>query len=184
MAKRASIEDKVIRDVEKIIMKNASNFLKGRATSTFMKMEMKKAIKKTVYDTYQPELYDRRGSSGGLLDINNIKIKVSYKTNKVENAPSYTTYVLNIRDIAKLDGPIAGHKTGYKKIDDYLFSLKDGTINNKNIQKKTEVYDLFNSPSYLVYGQHYGINREFNKQIKSSTFYASFKKACLKGIGR
>lgn len=46
---------------------------------------MYKVIKKSVYDSYSPLVYERRGESGGLLDPNNIVAKVSGNHITIEN---------------------------------------------------------------------------------------------------
>ena len=86
---------KNINDLFKRIEKDVQEVLVNEVAET-VKDEMKQAIDDTVYSTYEPEYYKRRGEQGGLLDEDNITVT------ELENG-------ILLRDTA----PLNGGKTGY-----------------------------------------------------------------------
>ena len=86
---------KNINDLFKRIEKDIQEVLINEVADT-VKDEMKQAIDDTVYSTYEPEYYKRRGEQGGLLDEDNITVT------ELENG-------ILLRNTA----PLNGSKTGY-----------------------------------------------------------------------
>lgn len=66
---------KSLSQLQKYIQKDVNDILE-KEIAPRMEWLLKEHIQKDVYDVYSPNMYDRRGKNGGLLDPANIKSNV------------------------------------------------------------------------------------------------------------
>lgn len=81
---------------------------------------IQKHVNRDVYDAYSPTQYNRRGSSGGLIDENNIVGEI------ISDGMLFT------KNIAEANTPFKGHS--YSTDDDTMFGrwINDGLVYNFN----------------------------------------------------
>ena len=117
---------KNINDLFKRIEKDIQETLVNEVADT-VKDEMKQAIDDTVYSTYEPEYYKRRGEQGGLLDEDNITVT------ELENG-------ILLRNTAPLDNDDAAYDLDHIVIDgsgnqpfprDFIEETKERLEDNK-----------------------------------------------------
>ena len=71
----ANINLRNLNELEKFIKKNIPNqIIKEGKVELALKIAMREAVQKVVYDAYQPQVYSRRGDNGGLLDVDVMRI--------------------------------------------------------------------------------------------------------------
>lgn len=83
-----------LKEIENYIKSHIpENILQSRDVENILKKEMRQAVYDVVYSAYEPEVYERRGESGGLADMRTMEI-----TDAIMNGDTFTIIFQNLAE--------------------------------------------------------------------------------------
>lgn len=154
----------IIESINKDLAKGARQYMKKSGQVKVRKM-MSEAIDEKIYSRYTPKVYERRGSKGGLKDIENMKDKVEIDDESGDIAKGHME-ITNKTERHILSEKLKNKYSYGDNIDGFLYNIKDGTS-----KKDGHVHNLWKSESYEEWGnggKPLRINAALDKKVQNS----------------